>query len=131
MDGKTDDAAAIILQRISTAIEKTCDKRSMKPGLAANEATAYLKINALFATICPVSNAVLVGCTTATFMYFVAPSLPALLSFVGFALCVLLGDSIPSIVYTLLATPHRVRFNVFTGVDLKDVIDGKLDDIMQ
>ena len=131
MDGKTDDAAAIILQRISTVIEKTCDKRSMKPGLAANEATAYLKINALFATICPVSNAVLVGCTTATFMYFVAPSLPALLSFVGFALCVLLGDSIPSIVYTLLATPHRVRFNVFTGVDLKDVIDGKLDDIMQ
>lgn len=131
MDGKTDDAAAIILQRISTAIEKTCDKRSMKPGLAANEATAYLKINALFATICPVSNAVLVGCTTATFMYFVAPSLPALLSFVGFALCVLLGDSIPSIVYTLLATPHRVRFNVLTGVDLKDVIDGKLDDIMQ
>lgn len=42
MDGKTDDAAAIILQRISTAIEKTCDKRSMRPGLAANEAAAYL-----------------------------------------------------------------------------------------
>lgn len=74
MDGKTDDTAAIILQRISTAIEKTCDKRSMRPGLAANEAAAYLKINALFATICPVSNAVLVGCTTATFMYFIAPS---------------------------------------------------------
>ena len=43
MDGKTDDTAAIILQRISTAIEKTCDKRSMRPGLAANEAAAYLK----------------------------------------------------------------------------------------
>lgn len=131
MDGKTDDTAVIILQRISTAIEKTCDERTMKPGLAASEAAAYLKVNALFATICPVSNAVLVGCTTATFMYFIAPSLPALLSFVGFALCVLLGDSIPSLVYALLATPHRVRFNVITGVDLKDVIDGKLDDMMR
>lgn len=131
MDGKTDDAAAIILQRISTAIERTCDKRSMRPGLAANEAAAYLKINALFATICPVSNAVLVGCTTATFMYFIAPSLPALLSFIGFALSVLLGDSIPSFLYALLATPHRVRFNVITGLDLKDVIDGKLDDTLR
>lgn len=68
MDGKTDDTAAIIIQRILTAIERTCDERSMKPGLAANEAAAYLKINALFATICPISNAVLVGCTTATFI---------------------------------------------------------------
>ena len=102
-----------------------------KPTLAANEAAAYLKVNALFVTICPVSNAVLVGCTTATFMYFIAPSLPALLSLIGFALCVLLGDSIPSLLYALLATPHRVRFNVLTGLDLKDVIDGKLDDHMR
>lgn len=64
-------------------------------------------------------------------MYFIAPSLPALLSFIGFALCVLLGDSIPSFLYALLATPHRIRFNVITGLDLKDVIDGKLDDTMR
>lgn len=120
----------IALERIAKAIGKTCGKNSMKTQLAAGEATSYLIIEATFNTICPLVNAVLAGGMAAAFMFFLAPTLTTQMTVAGFVISLLLGDLIPAIIYALLITPHRTRFTNFTGIDLKDAIDGKLDKVL-